>query len=140
AALFECYNSPYSTLTYDQVQPFADATQYVINKGSTNSWSDTVDGAGSSTYLKTDFIFLSQWNRALYTMIAQSNIDATQLNVDEGCKNTGYILWMKHWMCSSPVARYTFDDGTAADSSGNGNNGTLVNGASIVSDPDMGNV
>lgn len=38
------------------------------------------------------------------------------------------------------VAHLTFDDGTARDSSGNGNNGTLVNGASVVNDPDRGMV
>jgi hypothetical protein len=31
-----------------------------------------------------------------------------------------------------PVARYTFDDGTAADSSGNSLNGILVGNAQIV--------
>lgn len=32
----------------------------------------------------------------------------------------------------SLIARYTFDDGTAADSSGNGHNGTLVNAPTMV--------
>jgi uncharacterized protein (UPF0179 family) len=239
AGLFECYASAYTTLTYAQVQPFADTTQFVINKGATNSWADNVDGTSASTYIKSDFIFLSQWNRALFNMIAQSNIDAAQLNSDGGCKNTGYILFMKHWwylqdnpptlpsapvdLTASPgdaqvilswnppglassykvkraivdggpyatiatglaspaytdagvvngttyyyvvsavnssgestdsvqlsatptnlvpglVARQTFDDGTASDSSGFGNDGTLMNGASIVADTDRGNV
>jgi hypothetical protein len=38
------------------------------------------------------------------------------------------------------VARLNFDDGTAADSSGNGNDGTLRNGAAIVSDSERGQV
>jgi hypothetical protein len=38
------------------------------------------------------------------------------------------------------VARLTFDDNSANDSSGYGNHGTLINGASIVSDPQRGKV
>jgi hypothetical protein len=38
------------------------------------------------------------------------------------------------------VARLTFDDGTAIDSSGYGNHGTLVNGASIATDAARGKV
>src|ERR1043166_6963778 len=76
---------------------YADTTQFVINLGSTGSWALNVDGTGTpSSSLKTDFIFLALWNQPLYQMIAQSNIDANQLNGSEGCKNTGYILWMKH--------------------------------------------
>jgi hypothetical protein len=41
---------------------------------------------------------------------------------------------------SSLVAWLTFDDGTAADSSGNGNHGTLNNGAAIVNDVTRGQV
>jgi len=41
---------------------------------------------------------------------------------------------------TSLVAWLTFDDGTAADNSGYGNNGVLVNGAAIVTDPDRGKV
>jgi Concanavalin A-like lectin/glucanases superfamily/Putative Ig domain len=40
----------------------------------------------------------------------------------------------------SLVAWLTFDDGMADDSSGYGNNGVLVGGASIVADPQRGNV
>jgi hypothetical protein len=38
------------------------------------------------------------------------------------------------------VARLTFDDGTANDSSGYGNNGTLIGGAAAVDDPVRGKV
>jgi uncharacterized repeat protein (TIGR01451 family) len=38
------------------------------------------------------------------------------------------------------VGRWTFDDNTANDSSGLGNNGVLNNGASIVTDPERGQV
>ncbi len=38
------------------------------------------------------------------------------------------------------VARLTFDDGTASDSSGYGNHGTLMNGAAIVTDAQRGKV
>jgi alpha-galactosidase len=38
------------------------------------------------------------------------------------------------------VAWLTFDDGTAADSSGFGNHGTLMNGATVVTDATRGNV
>jgi hypothetical protein len=41
---------------------------------------------------------------------------------------------------TSLVAQLTFDDGTANDSSGYGNHGTLVNGAAIVTDPERGKV
>ena len=40
----------------------------------------------------------------------------------------------------SLVAWFTFDDGTAADSSGYGNNGILVGGATVVTDPQRGRV
>jgi len=97
--LYQAWESGYTGLTSGQVQVYADTTQFVINLGAYNSWAGNVDGTGTaSSSLKTDFIFLSQWNTALYQMIAQSNIDGNQLNNDEGCKNTGYILWMKHWM------------------------------------------
>src|SRR5262249_49781765 len=38
------------------------------------------------------------------------------------------------------VVYLAFDDGTASDSSGNGNDGTFVNGAAVVSDSTRGNV
>ena len=38
------------------------------------------------------------------------------------------------------VARYTFDDGTAADSSGNANNGVIVGGVTSVDDAVRGKV
>jgi hypothetical protein len=38
------------------------------------------------------------------------------------------------------VAQFNFDDGTARDSSGYGNHGTLLNGASVVADAQRGNV
>jgi Concanavalin A-like lectin/glucanases superfamily/Putative Ig domain len=41
---------------------------------------------------------------------------------------------------TSLVAWLTFDDGTAHDFSGHGNNGVLVNGATIVNDPQRGKV
>jgi len=40
----------------------------------------------------------------------------------------------------SLVARFTFDDSTANDSSGYGNHGTLFGGASVISDPQRGKV
>jgi len=96
--LYDGWESGYTTLTSSQMKVYADTTFNIINLGTTNSWADNVDGTGSSSYLKIDFIWLAQWNLALYKMIAQANIDAGQLNVDEGCKNTASILWMKHWM------------------------------------------
>jgi Ricin-type beta-trefoil lectin domain-like len=99
--LFEAYESGYAAVSSSQMKVYADTTQYIINLGSTGSWSLNVDGTGTpSGSLKTDFIFLSQINSALYKMIAQSNIDDNQLNGSEGCKNTGYILYMKHWFAS----------------------------------------
>jgi hypothetical protein len=95
--LFESYQSHYTKVTSAQVKAYADTTQYVINLGATNKWAGNVDGTGTGTSLKTDFIFLSEWNPALYKLIAQSNLDANQLSGSEGCKNTGYILYMKHW-------------------------------------------
>lgn len=38
------------------------------------------------------------------------------------------------------VAHLNFNDGTADDSSGTGNHGTLLNGAAVVNDPQRGNV
>jgi hypothetical protein len=97
--LYECFQSQYTGVTSAQMKIFAETIQYVINRGATNSWSGNVDGTGTiATSLKTDFIFFSQWNRALYQMIAQSNISANTLNGSEGCKNTGYILYLKRWM------------------------------------------
>jgi hypothetical protein len=96
--LYECFESGYTGVTSSQMKVYADTTEFVLNKGSTTSWADAVDGTGSSTYLKSDFIWFGQWNRSLYQLIAQSNISASQLNNDEGCKNVGYILYMKRWV------------------------------------------
>src|SRR6185369_11647471 len=95
--LYQNLESGYTGLTDSQMKVYADTTQFIINLGATNSWADNVDGTGSSTYLKIDFIFLAQWNPALYKMIAQADIDAGQVNGSDGCANTAYILWMKHW-------------------------------------------
>jgi hypothetical protein len=38
------------------------------------------------------------------------------------------------------VAHLTFDDGTASDSSGSGNHGTLIHGAAVIDDPIRGKV
>jgi Ricin-type beta-trefoil lectin domain-like len=135
AGLFECYQSRYTAVTSAQVKVYADTTQYVINKGATNSWSDNVDGTGSSTSLKSDFIWLAQWNRALFQMIAQSNISANQLNNDEGCKNVGYILYMKRWLY-----RHTFSGNyrVVARHSGLGMNvsgASTLNGAPVIQWP-----
>ena len=131
--LYESFDSQFTGVTSAQMKVYADTTQYVINKGANNSWAGTVDGAGgTTTSLKTDFIFFAQWNRALYTMIAQSNIDANTLNGSEGCKNTGYILYMKRWMRTHSfsgnyriVARHS---GLALNVTGS----STVNGAQIV--------
>jgi hypothetical protein len=98
--LVQSYESGYTTLALADVQPFADTTQFVINLGTIDTWADNVDGTGAQTAsLKTDFIFLAKWNRALYKMIAQSNIDDKIIaSGSESCKNTGYILYMKHWL------------------------------------------
>jgi hypothetical protein len=103
--LFQTYESGYTAVTSAQVKVYADSTQYVINKGATNAWAGNVDGTGGpTTSLKTDFIFLSQWNRSLFKMIAQSNIDANQVGTSsEACKNVGFILYMKHWLFTHPV-------------------------------------
>lgn len=96
--LYEAYDSGFTGVTHSQIQVYADTTQYIINLGATNSWAPNVDGSGTaSASLKADFIFLGQWNRPLYKMIGQCNIDDNQLNASEGCKTTAYILWMKHW-------------------------------------------
>jgi hypothetical protein len=54
--------------------------------------------------------------------------------------SSSFLLTVTSTNSPYPVARLTFDDGTANDSSGNGNNGILVNGASVVADADRGNV
>ena len=41
---------------------------------------------------------------------------------------------------AQPMAQYTFNDGTARDVSGNGNDGTLLNTAAIADDPQRGKV
>jgi hypothetical protein len=104
--LFESYASGFTSVTPAEIQVYADTTQYVINLGSTSSWAGNVDGTGTAgASLKPDFIFLSEWNRPLYKMIAQSNITANTLNGSEGCKNTGYILYMKHWMAANTLGQ-----------------------------------
>jgi hypothetical protein len=103
--LFQTYESGFTNVTSAQVKVYADSTQYVINLGSTNAWGNNVDGTGGPiTSLKTDFIFLAQWNRPLFQMIAQSNIDANRIATgSEACKNTGFILYMKRWLHTHPV-------------------------------------
>jgi hypothetical protein len=107
--LYQAWESGYTTLTFSKVQVYADTAQFVINLGSTNSWSLNVDGSGTpGGSLKSDFVFLGQWNRPLYKMIAQSNINDNQINSgSEDCKNTGYILWMKHWMFLNSVSNFS---------------------------------
>jgi len=102
--LWQSWESGYTTITKAQLQIYADTTQYVINLGTTDSWGDNVDGTGGpDASLKTDFIFFAEINRPLYTMIAQSNIDAGNINGgSEKVKNTGYILYMKHWIFTHP--------------------------------------
>ena len=39
---------------------------------------------------------------------------------------------------AQPLIRYTFDDGTAGDNSGNGNDGVLLGDAAVVADPERG--
>jgi hypothetical protein len=131
--LYECYESQYTGVTSAQMKVYADTTQYVINLGATNTWAGNVDGTDTTaTSLKTDFIFLSQWNRALYKMIAQSNIDANLLNGSEGCKNTGYILYLKHWLSTHT---FTGNYRIPARHSGLGlsvSGGSTASGAQIV--------
>jgi len=122
--LYQGWESGYTSLTSSQMKVYADTTQFIINLGATNSWAGNVDGTGSSSYLKTDFIFLSRWNPALFKMIAQANINASQLNVDEGCKNTGYILWMKHWMFLNSV--FSISAGPASQTIVPGSNTTFI--------------
>jgi hypothetical protein len=127
--IYQALESGYAGLSRTDLQVYADTTQYIINLGSTGSWADDVDGSGSvDTSLKTDFIFLSEWNPSLYTMIAQANIDANQLNNDEGCKNTGYILWMKHWLFLQGVYKLENEaSGLVLN-----NQGSLTNGSAIT--------
>jgi len=107
--LYQLYEAGFGAPTSAQLKVYADTTQFIINKGATNLWAGNVDGTGTtSSSLKTDFIFLgSQWNRPLYKMIGQSNRDANTLNGSEGCKNTGYILWMKRWVFQQSAPDFT---------------------------------
>ena len=63
-------------------------------------------------------ITLINWSSKQFNLITQSMQLRTQLAAISGAG-------------SGLVAHYTFDDGTATDNSGNGNNGT-VNGATYV--------
>ena len=128
--IYQGWESGYAGLTSSQMKVYADTAQYVINLGSTGSWADNVDGTGSSSYLKTDFIFLSRWNPALYKMIAQANINAGQLNVDEGCKNTAYILWMKHYFAVDTAKVYKLQN--MASGLVLNQQGSLTNGSKIT--------
>jgi MYXO-CTERM domain-containing protein len=124
--LVQTYEAGYTGLAFNQIQPYADTTQFVINLGSTDNWAGNVDGTGTAmASLKTDFIFLAKWNSALYKMVAQSNIDANQINAGgEKCKNTGYILSMKHWMNGAGA----LDGGSSPDGAVPGDGGTLDDG------------
>ena len=139
AGLYECFQSQYTSVTPAQMKVYADTTQYVINKGATNAWANNVDGTGSTlASLKTDFIFFAQWNRALYQMIAQSNINANTLNGSEGCKNTGYILYMKRW---NRTHTFSGNYRIVARHSGlalNVNGASTTNGAQILQRPYTG--
>jgi Ricin-type beta-trefoil lectin domain-like len=130
--IYQGWESGYTGLTSSQMQVYADTARYVMNLGTTDSWSGNVDGTGSSSYLKTDFIFLSQWNTSLYKMIGQANIDASQLNVDEGCKNTAYILWMKHWFASQIDTSKIYHLQNIASGLVLNQQGSLTNGSKIT--------
>jgi autotransporter-associated beta strand protein len=125
--LYQAWESRYSTLTRNQVQVYADTTQFAINLGSVDSWAGNVDGTGTPTVnMKSDFVFLGQWNAPLYKMIAQSNIDGNQLNGSEGCKNTGYILWMKHWMFVNSAGGFSLAASPSAQTVISGSNTTFT--------------
>lgn len=126
--IYQAWESGYAGLGDSDMQVYADTAQYVMNLGSTDSWADNVDGTGSSSYLKVDFIFLAEWNPALYQMIGQAIIDGSQLNSSEGCKNTAYILWMKHYL----FLQGTYKLQNEASSLVLNQQGSLTNGSKIT--------
>ena len=97
--LFNAYASGYSDVTEDEMTDFSNTIRYIMSRG-VDTWSDNVEGSGVNWgYLFADFLFMSEFNQPLYKMLAQSTIDANQINSgSETTKNVGYILYMKHWM------------------------------------------
>ncbi|HXF10084.1 MAG TPA: RICIN domain-containing protein, partial [Desulfuromonadaceae bacterium] len=131
--LWQSYESGYTGVTSSQVGVYANTAQYVMNLGSTDSWSGNVDGTGTSSSLKTDFIFLSMWNNALFKMIAQANIDANLINSgSEACKNTGYILYMKHWLAAQIDTSKIYKLQNVASGLVLNQQGSLTNGSKIT--------
>jgi len=127
--LYGAWESGYAAVSSAQMQVYADTTLNVINLGSTNQWADNVDGTGSvDGSVKSDFIFLSQWDPPLYKMIAQANINDGQINGSEGCKNTAYILWMKHAFALQGV----FQVQNKASALVLNQQGSLTNGSAIT--------
>jgi hypothetical protein len=94
--LTEAYTARYSTaITTANLTRYADTVQYVINLAH-DSFGQNVDGGGTAqSYLDPYWLPLCQWNRSLYTTIAQASIDDNRYNSRPVMD--AYILYFKHW-------------------------------------------
>src|SRR4029077_19233112 len=94
--LTESYAANYSTATtVGNLSRYADTVAYVINLAH-DSFGQNVDGSGTAqSYLDPYWLPLCQWNRSLYTTIAQASIDDNRYSSRP--VTDAYILYFKHW-------------------------------------------
>jgi hypothetical protein len=95
--LFEAYQSGYTSLTAAQMTVLANTAEYVIYQ-KRDLFGYYVDGSGTATTLQPLWICLAEFNRSLYTEIAQASIDAGNATGDS--LDNSAILWMKHWLAT----------------------------------------
>jgi len=140
--LYEAYKSQYTDITSVQMKVYAETGQYVINRGTTNNWSVSVDGSGNP-YTDTwweGLIFYAQWNRGLYQMMAQSYLDAGMPSGGYAHKTAAHILYMKHWMYTHTFSGNYRITNRNSDQSVNVFGGQTTDGAKIIQWPYGGGI
>src|SRR5262249_55491086 len=106
-------------------------TSYNVKRSTTNAGPYSIVGSPTNT----SFADTGLANGTTYYYVVSA------LNqIGEGPNSAQVIPAPNAPFPTGMVARLTFDDGTAADSSGYGNHGTLMNGAMIITDPARGKV
>jgi hypothetical protein len=107
------------------------ATSYNVKRSTTNGGPyATIASPTVSTFTDTGLV-----NGTAYFYVV-SGVN----QIGEGLDSVQAVATPNAYAPTGMVARLTFDDSTANDSSGYNNHGTLVNGASIITDAQRGKV
>jgi hypothetical protein len=94
--VYRCGFSGYANVTTGELTQFANTFQYVVYLGP-GDFAANVDGSydGTLTLIYPGFIFLGEYDHALFSEIAQAQINTGQAATWPWM--TANILWMKHW-------------------------------------------